>query len=391
MQDVAIPQHPVQTTDKPFASLGLSPAVLTSVARVGFDHPTPIQAAVIPDGARRARPDRPRRDRLRQDRRLHPADRRPARPRPQGARPDRLPHPRDRAPDPGLPRRLRRSGFGLRTVCLIGGVKMGPQIRGLAPRPHVIVATPGRLLDHVEQGRRGSTTSTILVLDEADHMLDMGFMPQVQPHPPGAARRAADADVLGHHAAADRAHLAAVHARPDCGSTSPPRARRRQGISHRLYLVETENKKACLLALLHQELGSTLVFIRRKSDAEWLSRVLEREGHPVERIHSNLSQGQRVSGPPGLPRGRAPHPGGDRHRRPRPRHPARRPHHQLRHARDRRGLHPPRRPHRPRQRYRHRLDDRHLDRQADDQGDRGDARRGAAPLHRARRRRPTSR
>jgi len=49
------------------------------------------------------------------------------------------------------------------------------------------------------------------------------------------------------------------------------------------------------LALLHQELGSTLVFIRRKSDAEWLSGVLEREGHPVERIHSNLSQSQRTS------------------------------------------------------------------------------------------------
>jgi ATP-dependent RNA helicase RhlE len=66
------------------------------------------------------------------------------------------------------------------------------------------------------------------------------------------------------------------------------------GISHRLYLVEEADKKACLLALLNQELGSTLVFIRRKTDAEWLSQMLEREGHPVERIHSDLSQGQRT-------------------------------------------------------------------------------------------------
>jgi ATP-dependent RNA helicase RhlE len=73
-----------------------------------------------------------------------------------------------------------------------------------------------------------------------------------------------------------------------------PEGKAAQGISHRLYLVEPEDKKACLLALLHQELGSTLVFIRRKTDAEWLSGLLEREGHPVERIHSNLSQSQRV-------------------------------------------------------------------------------------------------
>ncbi|PYQ63195.1 MAG: ATP-dependent helicase, partial [Acidobacteria bacterium] len=73
-----------------------------------------------------------------------------------------------------------------------------------------------------------------------------------------------------------------------------PEGKAAAGISHRLYLVEPDNKKECLLALLRQELGSTLVFIRRKSDAEWLMGVLEREGHPVERIHSNLSQGQRT-------------------------------------------------------------------------------------------------
>jgi ATP-dependent RNA helicase RhlE len=73
-----------------------------------------------------------------------------------------------------------------------------------------------------------------------------------------------------------------------------PEGRAAEGIDHRLYLVDPDDKKACLLALLHQELGSTLVFIRRKVDAEWLTRVLERESHPVERIHSDLSQGQRV-------------------------------------------------------------------------------------------------
>jgi ATP-dependent RNA helicase RhlE len=67
-----------------------------------------------------------------------------------------------------------------------------------------------------------------------------------------------------------------------------------RGIHHRVYLVTPENKKPCILALLNQELGSTLVFTRRRTDAEWLSGVLEREGHPVERIHSDLSQAERI-------------------------------------------------------------------------------------------------
>jgi ATP-dependent RNA helicase RhlE len=73
-----------------------------------------------------------------------------------------------------------------------------------------------------------------------------------------------------------------------------PEGRAATGISHRLYLVSVNDKKACLLALLHQELGSTLVFIRRKMDADWLHKVLEKEGHPVDVIHSDRSQGQRV-------------------------------------------------------------------------------------------------
>ena len=229
---------------------------------------------------------------------------------------------------------------------------MGPQHTGLRRKPHIIVATPGRLLDHVEQGtarlgdfdrpgaRRGGP--------HARH----GLHAAGEPHPPGAAEEAADADVLGHHAAADRAASSQQFMNDPLRIDITPEGKAAHGISHRLYMVEPENKKACLLALLHQELGSTLVFIRRKSDAEWLSARARARGasggaHPLRPL-----AGAAGPGPPGLPRGRAPHPGGDRHRRPRPRHPPRRPHHQLRHAGDRRGLHPPRRPHRPRHRHR---------------------------------------
>jgi len=73
-----------------------------------------------------------------------------------------------------------------------------------------------------------------------------------------------------------------------------PVGRAATGITHRLYVVAHENKRACLLALLHQELGTTLVFTRRKVDAEWLYHILQRQGHPVARIHSDRSQGKRV-------------------------------------------------------------------------------------------------
>jgi ATP-dependent RNA helicase RhlE len=73
-----------------------------------------------------------------------------------------------------------------------------------------------------------------------------------------------------------------------------PKGRTAVGIQHRLYIVAPENKRPALIALLHQELGTTLVFARRKVDAEWLYHILERQGHPVTRIHSDRSQGRRV-------------------------------------------------------------------------------------------------
>jgi ATP-dependent RNA helicase RhlE len=124
-------------------------------------------------------------------------------------------------------------------------------------------------------------------------MLDLGFMPQI-------------ADVLSYLPDNRRTMMFSATMPPDIERlaqrmmTDPVRVDimpqgAAEGISHRLYLVnEDEDKKKCALALLHQELGSTLVFIRRKVDAEWLTRVLVREGHPVERIHSDLSQKQRV-------------------------------------------------------------------------------------------------
>jgi len=289
-QSIAIPQHPVQTIDKPFESLGLSESILRIVKRIGFEHPTPIQAEVIPValsgrdviGLAQTGSGKTAAFCLPLAERLTHGD---------GVRGLIISPTREIALQTEA--FLNLFGEDLETVCLIGGVKMGPQIRKLGKKPDVVVATPGRLLDHVERGLLRLDKVVELVIDEADHMLDMGFMPQVQrildelprerqtmmfsaTMPPPIQR-------LAERILTDPVRIDIL---PEGGAA--------EGIDHRLYLVEPDDKKACLLALLNKELGSTLVFIRRKVDAEWLTRVLVREGHPVERIHSDLSQGQRV-------------------------------------------------------------------------------------------------
>lgn len=72
------------------------------------------------------------------------------------------------------------SAFGIRTAILIGGTPIEPQMRALNKRPHVIIATPGRLIDHINRKRAILSNVKILVLDEADRMLDMGFEPDIK-------------------------------------------------------------------------------------------------------------------------------------------------------------------------------------------------------------------
>ena len=181
----------------------------------------------------------------------------------------------------------------LRSACVIGGVRFEGQLAQIEKRPDVVVATPGRLLDHCGRGNLSLAGVKELVLDEADHMFDLGFLPQIH-------------DILSQvpedrHTMMFSATmpppievLARRHLRDAETMDLRPDGRAAEGIEHRLYLIAEKDKKDCILKLLENDKGSTLVFIRRKTDAEWLSRVLEKRGHPVERIHSNLSQASRV-------------------------------------------------------------------------------------------------
>jgi len=287
-----IPQHPVPTTDQTFEGLGLSEAILRCVAHVGFVHPTPIQAAVIPPAlqgrdviglaetgsGKTAAFVLPIAERLTHGKGLRGLILAPTR-------------------EIALQTQAFLDFFGehhaLRTVCLIGGVRIGPQIDALHEPPDIVVATPGRLVDHVQRRTLKLDHVEELVLDEGDHMLDMGFLPQVERilH---LLPRVRHTMLFSATMPGPIEHLARRFLRDPLRIDITPVGKAAHGISHRLYMVHAPDKKACLLALLHQELGSTLVFIARKMDADWLHRVLEREGHRVDVIHSDRTQGQRI-------------------------------------------------------------------------------------------------
>ncbi|MBI3540575.1 MAG: DEAD/DEAH box helicase [Deltaproteobacteria bacterium] len=148
-------------------------------------------------------------------------------------------------------------------------------------------------MDHMQRGTVHLNQIQELVLDEADHMLDLGFLPQIE-NILYRVPRERQTMMFSATMPSTIERLAQKFLNNPVRVDILPEGRAAEGITHRLYLVREEHKKACLLALLHQELGSTLVFTRTKLDTDWLYRILEKEGHPVVKMHSNRTQRERV-------------------------------------------------------------------------------------------------
>jgi ATP-dependent RNA helicase RhlE len=148
-------------------------------------------------------------------------------------------------------------------------------------------------MDHINRRNVSVDKVEELVLDEADHMLDLGFLPQIRSILDALPRKRHT--MMFSATMPDSIEMLAQQFMNDPVRIDIlPEGAAAEGINHRLYVVASENKRPCLVALLQQELGSTLVFARRKIDAEWLYHILERQGHPVSRIHSDRSQGRRT-------------------------------------------------------------------------------------------------
>jgi ATP-dependent RNA helicase RhlE len=181
----------------------------------------------------------------------------------------------------------------LQCAVVYGGVAIGPQENRLKQGIDILVATPGRLLDHIERGNVFCTTIRILVLDEADRMVDMGFAPDLnrilRKLPAGRQTLMFSATMPPElNAIAKRALVEPVRVEV------APKITTAAGIRQAVYPVSQHLKTDLLLELLEAEgMESVLVFARTKHGADRIARHLDRRGHSVASLHSNRTQGQR--------------------------------------------------------------------------------------------------
>jgi ATP-dependent RNA helicase RhlE len=183
----------------------------------------------------------------------------------------------------------------LRTCLLHGGVRYEGQLRQIKRSPDLIVATPGRLLDHLASHALSLKTIEVVVLDEADRMLDMGFLPDVSTILKQSPSRK---QTLMFSATIPPAiqTLVSWALKDPVRAEVDARCQPAETVDHALYPVASDQKQELLLALLdHIHYESVIVFTRTKAGADAIARDLEKDGHKVRAIHSDLPQSRRTA------------------------------------------------------------------------------------------------
>ena len=193
--------------------------------------------------------------------------------------------------------------FGIKTACLIGGASMSEQINALRKNPRVVIATPGRLIDHIKQWNFMPNEVCILVLDEADRMLDMGFAPQIEKIlkviPKNRQTMLFSASIPQ-----EIINMAARHMKLPVHVEIAPSGTAAEGVTQELFIVKKESKPKLLGKLLSQYHGAVLLFTRTKFNARKITRVIKDMGYSVAEIHSNRSLPQRREALEGFKNGR---------------------------------------------------------------------------------------
>ncbi len=193
--------------------------------------------------------------------------------------------------------------FGIKTAVLIGGAAMGLQIQALRKNPRVIIATPGRLIDHMERNTIMLGDVNILVLDEADRMLDMGFMPSIErimksiPHNRQTLLFSATIPT-------EIMKIATVHMKLPVSIEVAPSGTTAERVVQELFIVKKESKRNLLEKILAQYHGSVLMFTRTKIGAKKATRLIRDMGHKAAEIHSDRTLGQRKEALEGFKNGR---------------------------------------------------------------------------------------
>ncbi len=286
-----------------FHALGLSEALLQDVAHAGFASPTPIQERAIPPAlagrdiigcaqtgtGKTAAFVIPIIERL-------------------AVFPKGLPQALILAPTRELAlqtlatiEKLGRSRRISATV-IVGGADMQAQVRGLRQRPDILVATPGRLLDHMWNGTIVLSSIKMLVLDEADRMLDMGFAPQIN-QILDALPEQRQTLLFSATLPADLARLIQANVNNPVRVMVAPSATTAEGVTQAVHYTSHGDKPDLLLSLLGADQATALVFTRTKHRADRLGRLLGRAGHRVAVLHGDRSLSQRRAALEGFRRG----------------------------------------------------------------------------------------
>lgn len=182
--------------------------------------------------------------------------------------------------------------LGLRTAVIIGGASMGMQIRALKNNPHIIIATPGRLVDHMQQRTVTLNHINFVVLDEADRMLDIGFAPQIKEilsHCPKERQTLLFSATMPSEIAA----IASQHMKMPLRIEVAPQGTPAAHIEQEMIIVSKDMKMQLLDKVLADEKGSVLVFSRTKFGAKRIALAVRHMGHTASEIHSNRSLAQR--------------------------------------------------------------------------------------------------
>jgi len=277
-------------TPNRFHELGIAPVLLEAIGRMGFTEPTPVQAEAIPIavsgrdviGVAQTGTGKtlafgvPMVQRLAESGRCGLV----------------LVPTRELALQVNEELQRLTPAVRMRTAVLIGGDSMQAQIQRLREDPRIIVATPGRLNDHLDQRRLRLDQVGVLVLDEADRMLDMGFFPQIERVLKMVPR---DRQTMLFSATLPPAivGLAADYLREPVRVEVAPSGTAAETVTQEMFVVSRERKGDLLGRLLQDSDGSVLLFVRTKRGASRVARQVRTMGHSAAEIHADRTLGQR--------------------------------------------------------------------------------------------------
>jgi ATP-dependent RNA helicase RhlE len=182
---------------------------------------------------------------------------------------------------------------GLRSLAIFGGVGMQPQIDALRRGVHMVVATPGRLIDHMEQQNVDLSAIEILTVDEADRMMDMGFLPPLLRILSAVPKRRQTLLFSATFPEPIRALAVKFMINPTNVQSAAPNSAA-DTVTHRVHRVQHDRKRDLLVHLLKKSADQTLVFCRTKRGSDRLCRHLKSTGLRAAAIHGDKSQNSRT-------------------------------------------------------------------------------------------------